>query len=146
MNSWPKSVKPSVLHEGIERKRSSNWSKEWNTVKIDIDEEEGKFKKRKFGSGWFSGDTLKKDKRVQDVGVPSTVENNLFLFSLGNNPVDIGEIEEKRTENMKYAKSQVQLPIDPWEVSHCPSWHARRLQRCKLATAKPQGKHIIFEV
>lgn len=129
------------------KKRSSNWSREWNTVKIELEEKE-KPKKRKFGSGWGEMET-------DQAGESDAVDGNLFVFSLNanNNSDEKKEaLEFKRKEKSRPRSSHsssaatiTQLPIDPFEVSHCPSWEAKRRLRCKLATTKPCGKHIIFE-
>jgi hypothetical protein len=123
-----------------EKKRSSNWSKQWNTVNIEMPPENEKSKKRKFGSGWDE-----KDNALE----PDIPESNLFVFSLNNNnSVEKESIEHKRKESPKNRAAVsliTQLPIDPFEVSHCPSWEAKRRLRCKLAITKPCGKHIIFE-
>jgi hypothetical protein len=132
---------PSQFDDETKKKRSANWSREWNTVNIEMPTEPEK--KRKFGSGWDA----------EKPGELDTAESNLFVFSLnGNNSVEREEIEFKRKEKVRSRASTSsnfstipQLPIDPFEVSHCPSWVAKRRLRCKLATTKPCGKHVIFE-
>jgi hypothetical protein len=119
------------------KKRSNNWSSEWNTVHIDMNvEQNDRQKKRKFGTGWD-------DKSNSNDSNP---DNSLFVFSLSNKTIDQDEMEEKEENSFVNVKKLPKLPIDPLEVLHCPSWHAKRLQRCKLATTKPCGKHVIFEV
>lgn len=151
----------------MSRLSSRQWSSSsWNTSSVSLKPD--RFKKPKFGTGW---DTPRKEEKKENRNsqVDSNFrqketgfkEENLFCFSLSGSSVDAAKIkldkeekmkedkilEKKRAEKRKHEESEmtIVLPIDPSEVAHCPSWQAKRLQRVKLATTKPCGKHLIFE-
>lgn len=148
-------------NHSMSRLSSRQWSSNsWNTSSISLNSDQNK--KRKFGSGWDAPRKEIKD-HSQRRNESSFKEENLFCYSLSGSSMEAAKIKIDKEEKMKQdkileknrvekrkhedlePKILIQLPIDPSEVSHCPSWHAKRLQRVKLATTKPCGKHLIFE-
>lgn len=151
----------------MSRLSSRQWSSSsWNTSSVSLKPD--RYKKPKFGTGWNTPQKEEKKEENRYSQVNSKIkqnessfkEENLFCFSLSGSSVDATKIKLDKEEKMKEDKilekkraekrkreseNTIVLPIDPSEVSHCPSWQAKRLQRVKLATTKPCGKHLIFE-